>query len=92
MDCSSGNETFFTRSPSFLESKPCSLREKPSFNACPRITVLNALLPVKYKTANGYSSGVVYKKSTRRAPNPGNCAITRHFDLPRDNTSIMIFS
>ena len=43
------------------------------------------MLPVKYKIANGNSSGGEYKKSTRRATCfPGNLATTNVFDKPRD--------
>ena len=46
-----------------------------------RITVLNVLLPVKYRTEKGYSFGVVYKKSTRRAVAESlSRVITKHFD------------
>jgi tetratricopeptide (TPR) repeat protein len=38
---------------------PCSFIVKPFANASWRITVLNILLPVKYKSANAYSSGGV---------------------------------
>ena len=57
------------------------------------MTVLNILLPVKYNSANAYSSGGVYRKSTLRANSwPGNCVITKHLLAPRLNTSIIIFS
>ena len=61
-------------------------------SARPRITVLKILLPVKYNTANGYSFGDVYKKSTRRATFlVGNLATTKLFVRPLDNTSNIIF-
>ena len=42
---------------------------------------------------NGNSSGVVYKKSTRRAVSDvGSFATTRHLVLPLDRTCNIIFS
>ena len=62
------------------------------FSACCRIMVLNVLLPVKYKIANGNSSGVVYKKSTRRIVcEEGIFAITKHLLGPLERTFTMIF-
>ena len=53
--------------------------------------VLNVLLPVKYNIANAYSSGAVYKKSTRLARIPGlRRAIVRLFVGPLVRTSITI--
>ena len=94
IDFSSTN-TCSTRSPFFLFSitdSPCSFSVYFIDSACSRIARLNSLLPVKYKTENGYSSGVVYKKSTRLAYcAPGNLATTKHFELPRERTSTMIW-
>ena len=47
---------------------------------------------VKYNIENGYSSLVVYKKSTRLAVANGIIlAITRHFEDPLERTSTIIF-
>ena len=69
----------------------------PAFKPYCLITVLNIFEPVKYNIANANSSGGAYKKSTRRAIlsspfslTPGNRAITRVFDGPRDKTSKII--
>ena len=49
------------------------------------ITVLNSLLPVKYKIANAYSFGDVYKKSTLLAGESGNIfTMVKLFTLPFD--------
>ena len=79
-------------SPFVFVYMPCSFNDSPKRSAYPRITVLNALLPVKYNMANGNSSGEVYIKSTRRACSTfGNLAITRHFVFPLERTSIITF-
>ena len=54
---------------------------------------MKILLPVKYKIANGNSSGFVYKKSTRRATSDeGILATTRHFVGPLERICNIIFS
>ena len=47
--------------------------------------------PFEYNTENGYSSGVVYRKSTRRnRSDEGIFVITNDFVGPRERTSIII--
>jgi hypothetical protein len=73
IDSSSGNSISIFP---FFSPKPFSiihvhLKYNPISNALCLITVLNAFEPVKYKTANAYSVGFVYKKSNRRGIEPG---------------------
>ena len=69
--------------PVFAMVNECSFRDNPFLSARARIAVLKCLLPVKYKTANGYCSGVVNKKSMRRwYLDDGTCPIIRHFVFP----------
>ena len=78
--------------PDLYSDNPCSFNVYPNFNARNLITVLNALLPVKYNVANAYSSGDVYKKSNLRGVLSSNCPIVKLFVLPRVNTSTTTFS
>ena len=75
-------------SPLYFNDKK---RTSALLSAC---SILNILLPVKYKTANAYSSGGAYKKSTRLAKvfflSGYIFAITRLFTFPRDKTSIIM--
>ena len=77
----------------FILYKPCSFNDNDIFNACVRIDVLNALLPVKYNIANPNSLGGAYKKSIRlnTLSPPGNLPIAIDLVLPLLNNSVTIF-
>ena len=97
IDCSVGKSisTLSPFLPEVIFERSCSLSVYPKSCALCLMTVLNALEPVKYKVANAYSFGFVYRKSILRGIEPiddVSCPMVRLFVLPLVNTSVTILS